>query len=251
MNKLINYIHPFDCHVHLFGKEGIFEYPKPVGGMICMIENRLEFLDRKLEDYFEKYINKIPDHYKKLAVGNTKEELSSILSRWNFDGIGEIKCYKKYLYKDKQKEYYDTSILIEALKYDLPIFIHWDLGSTKDNHLIQIIKNNPTKNFILCHCGISQYNDPKEVFREACNLQMIFNNLWLSISWTALDYLCENPLELPKVMIPNRIIVGTDFNGQMDEYDVDFNDRYNKFLNIYNKFNVRSNVNNLFSKSSI
>jgi len=240
-----------DCHVHLFGRNGIASYPKPYNSMFIMVENSLDHKDDDLLPYFDEFIkNGLPYQTHLLCVGKDAEETSTILDKYRdfFSGFGEVKCYKHYLDKDgKEHKHYDLSILNEVVNKGLPVFIHWDLDGEKDELLYNILKSNPETTFVLCHLGQNELDDKKHAFEKAVELQTEFPNLWLSISWVTLEYLVNNRKEISKIEIPDHVLVGTDFSTDMKLHNVDFNERYDLFRKIYNQFNVNANINKLLS----
>lgn len=264
MKSLYNYISYYnkhhdkiviDCHTHMFGQGTTMNYPYeyPINGLICMINNSIRYPDRSLIDDFKLYINlgEVTDRKKLLCVGKDVDETLSIYNTYKekFSGFGEIKCYKKYTTTLKR---YDTSILRAVINKGLPVFIHWDLDGTHDEELYNIIHDNPDTKFVLCHCGINELYDPSKSFQTAIQFQNKLLNLWLSISWVALDYFVQDDFQssnnkLSLIPIPDHTLVGTDFNPEMDHHNISFEDRYKKFIKIYNKFDVPVALNNLFS----
>ena len=242
-----------DCHVHLFGDGIIHKYPyKGITDYICMVENSMRYPERTLIKDFDKFI-KSNSSCKLLCVGSTPDETLEIYNKYTdkISGFGEIKCYKRAICSDNVlREVYDTSILKNVLDKNLPVFIHWDLDRKHDEELYDIIKENPKTKFVLCHCGINRLNNAQDSFETAISYQAKLPNLWLSISWDALDYFVDdsyviNDRQLARIVNPCQVIVGTDFNPEMPKAELE--SRYKKFIKIYNKFDVPMNLNNLFA----
>lgn len=243
-----------DCHVHLFGNKTIHKYPyNSIENYFCMVENSIRYPNRKLVDDFEMFINyNEKSSNRLLCVGNTAEETLSIYNKYSghFVGFGEIKCYKRAICSDNVlREIYDTSILNAVINKGLPVFIHWDLDGKHDEELYNIIKNNSNTTFVLCHCGINSLNNVHSAFETAIYFQSKLPNLWLSISWDALDFFVDdsysvNDRQLSLIPNPCQVLVGTDFNPEMPKNKL--KTRYNKFIKIYNKFDIPMNLNNLF-----
>lgn len=247
-----------DCHTHMFGKGKILTYPHeyPINGKISMVENSIAHPDRSLFDDFKSYINfgEVTDKNKLLCVGKDAEETIKIYNTFKskISGFGEIKCYKRGVNSHGDIiEIYDTSILQAVINKGLPVFIHWDLDGKHDEELYEIIKSNPNTKFVLCHAGIGELTNPDKSFKTAARYQSKLTNLWLSISWVALDYFIKDDFQsatnkLSMIPIPDHVLVGTDFNPEMNNRNISFEDRYKKFLSIYKQFNVPVALNNLF-----
>jgi hypothetical protein len=238
----------WDCHVHLFGVNGIIPYKKPYDNMIVMVENVLN--DQDLMPCFDELFKKdLPKNIYPLCVGKDKEETKEIYNKYKdkFFGIGEIKAYKHYKnIKNVEKEHFDKSILEDSIQYHLPIFIHWDLNGKHDDELYNIIKSNKDTTFILCHCGMNELDNQVDSFNKAIEFQTTLPNLWLDISWVTLDYLTKNTNELSKIEIPDHVLTGTNHSSLVSSGE--FDDIYDNFKKIYQQFNILSNIKNLISK---
>ena len=234
-----------DCHVHWFGRKGIASYTKPHEDMIVMVENNLKYQNDDLLPYFEDLFTRgIPKNSHLLGIGKDEEETEKIY--WNYKdklfGIGEVKAYKHYKNSDRiEKEHFNTGLLNWTTHYGLPIFVHWDLNGKHDKELYDIIKSNRNIPFILCHCGMNDIDDQKTAFNKSIELQTTLPNLWLDISWVALEYFSNHPTELARIEMPDHVLVGTDFSSNTKDFDK----TYDLFRKIYTRFNVQSNLNNL------
>lgn len=262
--KYISYINKgynetiIDCHAHMFGASRSITYPYecPVNGYIAMVDNPIRHPDHSLFDEFKTYINmgEVTRNKQLLCVGKDVDETQRIYNEFRdkICGFGEIKCYKRCSLDNQVIEHYDTSILHSVLNNGLPVFIHWDLDGEHDDALYNIIKNNPNTKFVLCHCGLGEVCNHDDAFKKMIDFQHKLPNLWLSISWVALDYFVSDDGhikydELSAIPNPDHVIVGTDINPQLDPHGKIFKHRYNKFIKLFAQFNVLGALNNLFS----
>lgn len=258
MRTLYNYVNNLprhlimDAHVHLFN-EDVVEYPyKNIDGKVIMVENSINHTDRKLLPYFDNFFkHSINTKDSVLCIGCDREDTYSIYKKYSdkFSGFGEVKCYKHCIDTNGNiLEYYDTNLLTSVFELGVnkPIFVHWDLNGKHDDEFEQILHDYPTAKIVLCHCGINELDDPYNAFKKACYLQTKYTNLWLSISWMALDYFINHMHQLSFIPIPDHTIVGTDFNPEMSNSGIDEKDRFQKFKKISERFDVPVALNNLF-----
>lgn len=256
MKTLYNYINNLhktiiDCHVHLFNNDKIISYPHQTDGMIVMVENSIKYPNIQLFPAFDKFIsNGIKSGQRLLCVGCDYDDTYNIYKKYHeyISGFGEIKCYKHCIDSEgNELEKFDTSILDGILKMNtgLPIFIHWDLNRKHNNELVEYLEKYPDQKFVLCHCGINELDDHDDAFRQAVILQTRHTNLWMSISWIALDYFSKHMNQLSFIAIPDHTIVGTDINPE-EPTGNHMDSRYHKFLEIYERFDVPVALNNLF-----
>lgn len=258
METLYNYINSIpkqllmDSHVHLFN-EKVMDYPyREVDGRIIMVENSIRNTDRILLPCFDNFFSlNIGSKDSVLCIGCDREDTYNIYNKYSnkFSGFGEVKCYKHCVdVKGNELEYFDTDILesIFEMETNKPIFIHWDLNGKHDDEFEEFLKNFRSTKIVLCHCGINDLDDQYDSFKKACELQAKYTNLWLSISWVALDYFYKNMTQLSFIPIPDHTIVGTDFNPEMYNVGVDEKDRFKKFKTIYGQFDTPVALNNLF-----
>jgi hypothetical protein len=93
-------------------------------------------------------------------------------------------------------------------------------------------------------------NNKDYAYKESYRLASKYDNLWLDVSYTALDYFSEKPMNL--FNFPNdRIIMGSDLNNKIYGENHDFEKEYNEIcrkMNIIYKFvNTDKNISNLFN----
>lgn len=258
MKSLYNYVNDqprhllMDAHVHLFNDE-LIEYPyENVDGKVIMVENSVKHTDRKLLPYFDNFFkHSFNSKDSVLCVGCDRRDTYNIYKKYSdrFSGFGEVKCYKRCIDTEGNFiEHFDIENLTSIFEMGVnkPIFIHWDLNGKHDDEFEEILKKCPTAKIVLCHCGINELDNPYNAFKKACELQTKYTNLWLSISWFALDYFADHMHQLSFIPIPDHTIVGTDFNPEMSNQGKDEIDRYNKFKKIYDRFDVPVALQNLF-----
>lgn len=246
----------WDCHVHAFGRDGIGDYPNvsKTSKFISMVDNPLKYKGEKLESYFDEYFKGNGKHVLPgyvLCVGRDADETEVIYKKWhdNIAGFGEIIAHKHYVDSDKKKHTItDITILNRVAGYSLPVFVHWDLDGEDDQSFENVLKEFPKTKFVLCHCGINELDDPYKAFLKAVKLQTKNPNLWLDISWKALDFICADMNRLPVIENLDHTLVGTDFNNSMKKFDINFTDIYNKFRKIVDKVNLPVAVKTLFTK---
>ena len=261
--KYISYINKgynetiIDCHAHMFGASRSINYPYecPVNGYIAMVDNPIRYPERSLFGEFKTYIDmgEVTHNKPLLCVGKDVDETQRIYNEFQdkICGFGEIKCYKRCSFDGQVIERYDTSILHSVLNKGLPVFIHWDLDGKYDDELYNIIKSNPDTKFVLCHCGFGEMCNHDDAFKKMIDFQYKLPNLWLSISWTVLDYFVNDDGyikydKLSAIPDPDRVIAGTDINPQLDPHGKIFKHQYDKFIKLAPKFNVVQALNNLF-----
>ena len=150
-----------------------------------------------------------------LGIGATEEEKLSIIEDDIFIGYGEFIIYKHYTdtyTKEKRITTMDKDILDKTIsKMNKPIYIHCDLDYNSINYLTSLIKDNPDKQIVLCHCGFFEEATKEDIDFILSNINTLSNecpNLWFEISWKAADYFSDN---IDKLNIAkDRIIIGTD-----------------------------------------
>jgi len=223
--------------------------------MVIMAENLItpDHVGKSILPYFKKYENDIRKileggHSYLCAIGNDKDDLEGVLKLWKFDAIGEVKVNKHFKsLDDKEYSYYNCDVLNTALPFEKPIFIHFDLYDKTGDILDTILTRNANNKIVLCHCGMNDLDDQKKAFEYAIKLQSKHPNLWLEISWVALEYFIQHPLELNRFENPDRVLVGVDMSRAMEKSDKDINKLYDDFRKLYKHFNVEQSLSNLFA----
>lgn len=222
MKPLFKYIIPenkTDGHIHLFNQSTQISLPKNYDYDIMVGFMDIEFdkdninAVRMYDEFFKRYD---PNKHIILATGKSKEEIFEVFEahKDKISGFGELKMYDEYM--GEKVSYKKISFLRDICGFSrkhgcLPIYIHWELSDKKSsNQLENILTNFPDIPIVLCHCGLS--DDNKEFsFAQAIKLYNNYSNLWMDISYNALEYL-HNNLMLIFNLNKDRIILGTDLN---------------------------------------
>ena len=237
-----------DCHVNLVGINSKKEYPGFADGSIAMVNNDLMYSDTPLLPYIDElYQIKNDSHidFHIALIGKDADELATICEKYPAEFIGEVKCYKHFITKEKHEEHYfsDTSIALDERFIDIPMFVHVDLINEEAQKILEdILSVNLDRPIILCHCGINKLDDKDSAFERAINLQHKYNNLWLEISWSALFYIKDDHRKMSRIDT-DRVLFGTDFTKFSSP---DIIHKTLKYIDYWTStINVRRNVNKL------
>ena len=215
----------WDGHMHLFNSsQSLFELYNPKSSKLIGFAD-IEFdhindFDGKMIDIYDNYIK---NHYNNnqilLATAPGSKEAIAIYEKFPniIKGFGELKLYNKY--RDKEIPYKKISIARDIAGYssknnNLPVYIHYSLTNTREaNNLNNLLKSYPTVPIVLCHCGMeSGFEDC--AFYYVVDLMKKYSNLWVDISYIALDYFISNYMKLYNLDL-DRIILGSDINIKM------------------------------------
>lgn len=254
----------FDGHIHFFnhispivGKiphESYYDM-KMIGFMDIEFDNIDKYNVIKLYDNFIK--NEYdPNKHILLATGTNIKEIKSLYNKYSNNiirGFGELKCYDEY--QNKPVNYKDILFVDDVVSFSsdcgsLPVYIHWELNNEDDVIKLESILNKyPNVPIILCHFGMNE-NNKDYAYKESYRLSSKYDNLWLDVSYTALDYFSEKPMNI--FNFPNnRIIMGSDLNNKIYGENHNFEEEYNEIcrkMNIIYKFvNTDKNISNLFN----
>lgn len=225
-----------DCHFHSFGCYGKLENAY---SNLHIVDNPIHYKE-SLYKYFKKYKSMFIDEMF-LVIGKNIEDTKNIIKDFpNYFGIGEAKIYKYYRPRHNPetiKEHSNYKLLQDLidLKCNKPIFIHYDINEDNYKWLEEILTSNPNQTIVLCHCGMNEFFDKNKAFELSRNLQQTFHNLYLDVSWVALDYFLENKHKLAN-LDNTRLLLGSDNNGLNREYDKKMIE-LSQFIN--NKFNLQ------------
>lgn len=223
MRNLSDYIlgNRIDGHIHLFNhKESLNNpYPYPYNQRIGFMDLEFDCDNIDVIGSYKRYMEN--DYNGKdilLATGTNIDDIKYLLNEYPtpIKGIGELKCYDKYM--DEPLPYKDISFVDEccvlAMDYKCPIYIHWELNNDKCiNQLKNLLSKYPNQKIVLCHCGFCHDLNGK-IFDELVGMMLEFNNLWVDISYTALDFFDLNINKL-QLLDKSRVILGTDFNNKL------------------------------------
>ena len=225
MEPLINYISSpikWDGHIHLFNHKSSIARPNGCSKYVCFMD--IEYDDLDNINVLESYKRFIDNDYNKytdllLATGVTIDDIKELYSKYSkiIRGFGELKCYDNY--KGNKVPYKKIKLVRDVLKFssqngNLPVYVHWDLNDTNDlTKLSNAIKDYSSVPFVLCHFGLTD-NNSEFAIMAAAQLQREYGNVWLDMSYTAIDYFSNNLLKLSNFDY-NRIIFGTDYNNKL------------------------------------
>lgn len=251
----------WDGHIHLFNHKGPIQNKHDFEKYIGFMD--IEYNDLKNINVLDSYTNYIENHWDEdkeilLATGITIEDVKSVYEKYPkiIKGFGELKCYDKYG-EDLILPYKRIKFVKDIMKFSynhgrLPVYVHWEFVTPADVEKIEnVLKLYRTVPLVLCHCGMNEFNRDFS-YTEAIRLQKLYNNLWLDISWDAVDYFSNN-LMLLNNLILDRIILGTDLNNMIfNQNGVHKNRDWEWGLNKFNEikkylcFNNKYNIQTLF-----
>ena len=224
-----------DCHFHGFGE---FGFIKPKNKTLLMVDNPTRF-NYPLKPYFEEN-EEMLEQYPFLVVGCDSKETLELYNKYqNCFGVGEIKVYKMFYPEtepDNVTEFEDKQFLIDILESNInkPIFIHYDLNIDNVDWLDNILTTHKDKVIVLCHCGMSKMFNIERAFELSRMLQQKHSNLFLDVSWIALDYFVRSKHKLSN--LDNcRLLYGSDNNRFNQEY-------YDKMVKISKYINNNLNL---------
>lgn len=260
MKPLIDYISPpkfdWDGHIHTFNHKTTIS--KCATNCVCFMDIEFDELnDINIMDSYKRYIENDYDKYNDilLVTGINIDDIKNVYNKYSsiIKGFGELKCYDKY--NEKKLPYKKIKFVREVLAFsskngNLPVYIHWELNDTDDlTKITNVIKQYNQIPIVLCHFGINDYNSDFAV-PSAMQLQREYNNVWLDLSYTALDYFSKNIIKLSNYDY-SRIIIGSDYNNKIFGKNHDENDRntiIDKINNIikYTKISNANNIKKLF-----
>ena len=209
-----------DSHIHLFNHNG--PIPKTL-----TFDKYIGFIDIEFNNYpniVEAYDNFIKEHYDSdkhilLATAVMPEDIAAIFNKHKdiIKGFGELKLYDKYM--GEKVPYKKISILryvceLSNKNGNLPVYVHWELETNRDVELFEnVLKKYRNVPIVLCHCGMNGDNN-LFAHSQCIRLQHEYSNLWVDVSYKALDHYSENPMKLYNLMT-DRIIIGSDLNTKI------------------------------------
>ena len=220
MNSLYNYINnvkKVDAHIHLFNHKEFIPAQTEYEMYVAFGDVEFDTEETLHKKYYE-FMDGIADNIIPLCTGRTIDEIAQIYKKHSdkFKGFGEIKMYSKY--QDKEVNYKKISLLRDVCKLskesgNKPIYFHWDVETIKDvTKIVKVIKDYPSIKFVWCHCGMWDGGDNDFIFNQVRQAAMDCGNLWLDVSYTALNYFADKCL-LKITQLPlDRVIVGSDLN---------------------------------------
>ena len=189
-----------------------------------------------------------------LATAVNIEDIKKIYSEFPniIKGFGELKCYSSY--QDKQVPYKKISFVKQVCKFsnncgNLPVYLHWEIENEKDIKILKkLLTQYPTVPIVLCHCGMNEFNKDY-AYIQSNYLANQFENLWLDISYVALDYFYENQLKI-NTLPKHKIIFGTDVNNKLlgpgHDFPQEYDDKIFKMIKMMKYANSNNNLKRLF-----
>ena len=213
-----------DGHIHLFDHEGIIDNSliDTSKRCVCFADISFRYIDKYKGDnmisLYDKFINECYDPSKHilLATGENHKDIISIYEKYpnTIKGFGELKCYGEYMHG--KLPYGNTDWIMPVLEYNrnigLPIYIHYNLEDTERIVNFTSILNTYDFPIVLCHCGMFDNCNYELIHETLVDLMNSHNNLYVDISYSAVDYYVNNPNKL--LQFDNkRVIIGTDINS--------------------------------------
>ena len=239
-----------DGHIHLFDKDGCIVVPNMKCIGFCDIEPKYLSQYQNTIPYYEDFISKKYDNVYLLATSADPQNMIDIHKKWpdTIKGFGELKCYKEWkgekLNLDKLSKYW--SLCKYAAEYNLPIFIHFSLY---DDYTVgrfsKLLNKFPSVKLVLCHCGMDKETNNDFCYHSVMKLMNDYPNLWVDVTWEALDYFSDNPLKLTN-MDRGRIILGSDMSRKsMNEEN--YKKEWDKVHNLDSFIKSDKNIKKLFN----
>lgn len=251
-----------DGHIHLFNHESIIDDSK------LKYDNeykRAGFIDIEFDNidkfnFVENYSNYIKNHYDSnkdilLATATTIEDIKTIYIKFPniIKGFGELKCYDEY--RGKPVNYKQIKLVRQVCELsqkvgNLPVYVHWEINDKKDlNKIENVIKKYPSVPIILCHCCMND-NNQEYAYNCCIKLMNMYSNVWIDISYTALNFFVNNPMRLYNLRL-DRVFIGSDVNiklfGPNHDFEKEYNEICNKLIILDKYINSGSNLKKLFN----
>lgn len=256
-----------DGHVHLFDSNEtiINEYEKlsfdKSVGFIDIEPNKLAEYKNVIpvyDDFIKKYYDK--NKHVLLASGIEYDNIIKLYEKYPniIRGFGEIKCYDYF--KGNKIGTKKISLIKQLCEYskdhgNLPIYIHYSLITDKYMKIFEnLLKSFPTIPIVLCHCGMTNFKEypnnfiykNNQIYNKLVEFVKTYPNLWLDISYDAMDYFVNNIFEIFNLDL-NRIILGTDLNP-VSYKNKNYASHVKGNFNVLNTYiNNEKNLNKLFN----
>lgn len=252
-----------DGHIHLFDHEGIIDNSliDTSKRCVCFADISFKYIDKYKGDnmigLYDEFINKFYDPSKHilLATGENANDIISIYKKYPniIKGFGELKCYSEYIHG--KLPYGNIDWIIPVLEYNrnigLPVYIHYNLKSLANlTNFSTLLKDYSNFPIVLCHCGMFDDCDYEFIHEKLVDLMNSHNNLYVDISYSAVDFYLNRPDKLLQFDI-NRVIIGTDINSvigrQIDNPVEHVKQLYDKFYKIHRLGNFNVAIKNIFA----
>lgn len=239
----------YDGHIHLFNHIKSIEKPIGMSKMVGFMD--LEFDAGKI-DVLGAYDSFISSEYNDdvilLATGVTIEDIKAVFEKHReyIKGFGELKCYDTY--QDTPVPYKKISFVQSVCRLSrdngcLPVYVHWDLNDEVDVKKIgKLLSDFPMIPIVLCHSGMNNSN-MDFAYMNAIMLQRQYSNLWIDISYSALDHLRNNINQVFQYDL-SRVIVGTDLNNKLWGPNHDTQKEVSEILQKFKEFINTTSIDN-------
>lgn len=251
-----------DGHIHLFDHDGIIDSTliDTSKRCVCFADISFRYIDRYKGDgliaIYDEFINKSYDPSKHilLATGENAEDIIAIYERYpdKIKGFGELKCYSEYMHGNLP--YGNFGWIRPVLEYNkdlsLPVYIHYNLED--DKRIVKFVHLLKEYNFpiVLCHCGMYDDCDNDLIHETLINLMNSHDNLYVDISYTAVDYYLNNLNKLLQ-FDGKRVIIGTDINSvigrRIDNSSEHVKKLYDKFYKLHKFGNFNIAIKTIFA----
>ena len=251
-----------DGHIHLFDHEGVIDNSliDTSKRCVCFADISFKYIDKykgnNMIDIYDEFINKCYDPTKHilLATGENAKDVISIYERYpnEIKGFGELKCYSEYVHGELP--YGNLDWIKPILNYNkdlgLPIYIHYNLEDIE--RVVNFTNILKKYNFpiVLCHCGMYDNCDNDLIHETLIELMNTNKNLYVDISYSAVDYYLNNPEKLLEFDY-KKVIIGTDINLVIDRQENNpeayIKDLYNKFYKLHRLGNFNVAIKTIFA----
>lgn len=254
-----------DGHIHLFDHSGfIHKYIQKshnaqtlIGFMDIDFDNLDKYDKNDVLKYYGDYINNYYDKSNTILLATAKDcqTMINLYKKYPqyIKGFGEIKCYSYYKKNGvKKKLPYDNLDWIQPLcdfnkDLKLPVYLHWYIyNDHRKNELDKLLTEYSSIPFVLCHSGLSPFRDQFKQFNYVIDLLLKHNNLYIDISYKAVDFFIDNPDYIK--ILRNRCFLGTDLNikgcvngdiqtqistfNKLYDFDLNYNDTIKKIFKL-------------------
>jgi hypothetical protein len=265
MKNLYNYViekDKIDGHIHLFDHEGIIDNSliDTSKKCVCFADISFKYIDKYKGDnmisLYDEFINKCydPTLHALLATGENAEDIIAVYERYpdKIKGFGELKCYSEYIHG--KLPYGNLDWIKPVLDYNkdlgLPVYIHYNLENKDRTEEFNKLLEEYSFPIVLCHCGMYDGCDYDYIDDVVKNLIKHHDNLYIDISYSAVDFYLSNPERLFE-FDNKRVIIGTDINSvidrQMDSPESHCKELYNKFYKLHRLGNFNIAIKNIFA----
>lgn len=265
MKNLYNYViekDKIDGHIHLFDHEGIIDQSliDTSKKCVCFADISFKYIDKykgnNMISLYDNFINNYYDPSKHilLATGENAEDIISIYEKYPniIKGFGELKCYSEYIHGELP--YGNIDWIKPVLEYnkdlELPVYIHYNLENIERVVNFTSILKEYDFPIVLCHCGMHDDCDNNFIHETIIDLMKTYNNLYVDISYSAVDFYLNNPNKLLE-FDNKKVIIGTDINpviyrriNNPIEHSLKL---YDKFYKLHRFGNFNTAINNIFN----